>query len=133
MRSAAMRLRQLGSTQSITFFAPPEVHQSILDFRNKRHGDLLDSSDVVCWLLEQTCNGNEQLQQLYLVQGAEFCRRTHAAWEYSDFLTDLAHRTAYLQVLQQPEQQTLEQLYKPKLDSKDSITTPFVLPKAPQK
>ncbi|KAI9858561.1 MAG: hypothetical protein M1813_007366 [Trichoglossum hirsutum] len=64
---AAMRLRQLGSAQSITFFAPPEVYQT--------------------------------------------------------------HRTAYLQVLQQPEQHTLEQLYKPKLDSKDSITTPFVSPK----
>ncbi|KAI9772802.1 MAG: hypothetical protein M1839_002303 [Geoglossum umbratile] len=126
---AAMRLRQLGSTQSITFFAPPEVHRSILDLRNKKHGDFPDSSDVVYWLLEQTCSSNEQLQKLYFVQGTEFCHRTHAAWEYSNFLTDLVHRTAYVQVLQQPEQQTLEQLYRPKLDSKHSITTVSLSPK----
>ncbi|KAI9765661.1 MAG: hypothetical protein M1840_007218 [Geoglossum simile] len=125
---AAMRLRQLGSTQSITFFAPPEVHQSILDLRNKKHGDFLDSSDVVCWLLEQTCSSNEQLQQLYFAQGTEFCHRTHAAWEYSNFLTDLVHRTAYLRVLQQPEQQTLEQLYSPNSDTKHSITTASLSP-----
>ena len=118
-----MRLRQLGSTQSITLFAPPEVHQSILDLCNKKHGDHLDSFDVICWLLEQTCSGNEQLQQLHLAQGADFCRRTYAAWEHSEFLTDSKHRTAYLQVLRQPEQQTLEQLYKPECDSEYNITT----------
>jgi hypothetical protein len=118
-----MRLRQLGSTQSIIFFAPPEVHRSILDLREKKHGDHLDSSDVVYWLLEQTCSGNQQLQQLYFAQGADFCRRTHAALEYSNFLTNSRHRTAFLQVLQQPEQQTLEQLYKPKLESQHSTAT----------
>ena len=118
-----MRLRQLGSTQSITFFAPPEVHQSILDLCNKKHGDHLDSFDVICWLLEQTCSGNEQLQQLYFAQGADFCCRSYAAWKNSRFLTDVEHRTAYLQVLQQPEQQTLERLYKPTLDLEHNITT----------
>lgn len=125
---AAMRLRQLGFTQCLTFFAPPEVHQNILDLRNKKHSDRLDSSDVICWLLEQTCSANEQLQQLYFAQGADFFRRTHAAWEYSSFLTNLDHRTAYLRVLQQPEQQTLEQLYKPKLDSKHATTDAYFFP-----
>ena len=50
-----MRLRQLGTTQSVVFFAPPEVHQSILDCQKKTNHDKIDSSDVVTWLLEQTC------------------------------------------------------------------------------
>lgn len=58
---AAMRLRQLGTTQSILWVAPPEVHQSILDLQSKQEGDSIDSYDVICWLLKQTRIGIEQL------------------------------------------------------------------------
>lgn len=44
--SAAMRLRQLGTTQVISFFIPPEVHQSIADLQNKTMHEFIDSSDV---------------------------------------------------------------------------------------
>jgi hypothetical protein len=48
LKSAAMRLRQLGTSQSITFFIPPEVRQVIADLRAKSkpktHG--IDSHDV---------------------------------------------------------------------------------------
>jgi hypothetical protein len=106
-----MRLRQLATTQSVAFFAPPEVHQSILDLRKKKHGVMLDSSDVISWLLEQTCGGIEQLQPLYFSQGADFCRRAQAALDNSDFIADSDQRETYLQSLRQIEQQTLEQLY----------------------
>ena len=106
-----MRLRQLGTTQSITFFAPPEVHQSIIDLRKKKLSDPLYSYDVVCWLLEQTCHGIEQLQPLYFSQGADFCRRAQAALDYPEFAANSQQREAYLASLRQIEQQTLEQLY----------------------
>jgi hypothetical protein len=120
-----MRLRQLGTTQSIVFFAPPEVHQSILDVCRKRRGEVLessriDSSHVVCWLLEQTCRANEHLQNLYLAQGTDFCRRTDAQWKYVKFLTDNRHREAYLRVIQHPERQSLEQLYGVLIDTQPS-------------
>lgn len=124
-----MRLRKLGSTQSIAFFAPPEVHQSIMDLQNKSHGDYLDSSDVVYWLLEQTCSVNEQLQPLYFAQGIDFCRRAHAALAYSGFLNNPEHRSMYLNVLEQPERQTLEQLYRPRLNSKTSTSTESLFPR----
>lgn len=41
-----MRLRQLGTTQSVTFFAPPEVNQSIRDLCMKLDDDPVDSGDV---------------------------------------------------------------------------------------
>jgi hypothetical protein len=111
-----MRLRQLGTTQSVVFFAPPEVHHSILDVCKKIDGrptysSHIDSSHVVTWLLEQTCRANEHLQNLYLAQGSDFCRRIGAQWKNSNFLTDSSHREAYLKVVQHPERQTLEQLY----------------------
>ncbi|KAF4631564.1 hypothetical protein G7Y89_g6567 [Cudoniella acicularis] len=117
---AAMRLRQLGTTQSIVFFAPPEVHQSILDVCGKRRGEVLDSSHVVYWLLEQTCRANEHLQNLYLAQGTDFCRRTNAQWKNAKFLTENGHREAYLRVIQYPERQTLEQLYGVVTDTQPS-------------
>lgn len=36
-----MRLRQLGTTQAVTFFVPPEVHQEVVDLRGK-----LTTSDI---------------------------------------------------------------------------------------
>ena len=120
-----MRLRQLGSTQSIVFFAPPEVDQSILDVCRQRWEEKLDSSDidcshVVCWLLEQTCRANEHLQNLYLAQGTDYCRRTDAQWKNVKFLTKTSHREAFLRVIQHPERQTLEQLYGEMTDTQTS-------------
>src|SRR5271155_1728048 len=120
-----MRLRQLGTTQSIVFFAPPEVHQSILDVCEKRCGEVIDSSHinsshVVSWLLEQTCRANEHLQNLYLAQGTDFCRRTNAQWKNVKFLTEKGHREAYLKVIQHLERQTLEQLYGVMTDTQPS-------------
>lgn len=113
-----MRLRQLGSQQSITWMAPPEVHQSILDLQSKAPGDPIDSHDVILWLLKQTCVGIEQLQPLYFSQGVDFCRRTEAALTSKEFLVDEMQRRAYLQVLRCAEQQTLEELYGPKSHAK---------------
>jgi len=116
-----MRLRQLGTSQSITFFAPPEVHQSILDLRKKKLGDPLYSHDVIYWLLEQTCSGIEQLQPLYFSQGASFCRRAQAALDHPEFVANPQQREAYLGSLRQVEQQTLEQLYGHNTKAKPSI------------
>ncbi len=132
-----MRLRQLGTTHTVVFFAPPEVNQSILDVRENRDKDVevantsnrsfgfstvglrpytqpITSFDVVRWLLEQTCRANEQLQPLYFAQGLDFCRRFQAAVDEPDFLTKVGPRTTYLATLLQQEQQTLVELYAPK-------------------
>ncbi|KAK2766241.1 hypothetical protein FQN54_007757 [Arachnomyces sp. PD_36] len=122
---AAMRLRQLGSTQSITWVSPPEVHQSIIDFQEKGLEDSVDSYDVICWLLKQTCVGMEQLQPLYFSQGVDFCRRTEAAITSKEFLSDNAQRKDYLEVLRCAEQQTLEELYGLKGSSKPGLKHKF--------
>ncbi|KAI1493235.1 hypothetical protein F5X96DRAFT_622924 [Biscogniauxia mediterranea] len=108
---AAMRLRQLHTTQSITFFAPLEVNQSIRDFCHLANYERIDSSHVISWLLEQTCRTNEDMRNLYIAQGIDFCRRTDAVWCNPQFLTRVDHREKLLGVLRQPERQTLEQLY----------------------
>jgi hypothetical protein len=106
-----MRLRQLGTTQSMAFLCPPEVYQSILDTCQKLAGYRITSSDVIRWLLEQTCIAIEQYQPLYHSQGVEFCRRTQAALDNCNFTTNPNQREDYLSAVRQVEQQTLKQLY----------------------
>jgi hypothetical protein len=119
---AAMRLRQLGTSQTVVFFAPPEVHLSILDLRQKKDGDKVDSYDVICWLLEQTCSGIEQLQPLYYSQGYDYCRRAQATLTNPNLLCNAEQREAFLEVLRPPEQQTLRQLYGFKSKTKAAKT-----------
>lgn len=125
-----MRLRQLGSTQSIVFFAPPEVHQSIIDVGGSGYKQHIDSSHVVRWLLEQTSRANEQMHDLYMAQGVDFCRRINAQWENEKFLSDKDHRAKFLKVIQYPERQTLEQLHggkdKPQASSHIDMSFPMV-------
>ncbi|RDL37029.1 Uncharacterized protein BP5553_04462 [Venustampulla echinocandica] len=120
---AAMRLRQLSTSQSVVFFAPPEVHQSIMDLRKYKSGAVIDSYDVICWLLEQTCSEIELLQPLYFSQGIDFCRRAQAALDNQDFLADSDHRKIYLASLRCIEQQTLEQLYGFNIKAKTFTTS----------
>ena len=108
-----MRLRQLAISQSVVFFAPPEVHQSILNFRGQSAKGLIDSRDVIAWLLEQTCCSIEQIQPLYISQGLEYCRRRLAAQTNSEASFQQDQRKAYLKVLEQPERYSLENLYAP--------------------
>ncbi|KAL6891856.1 hypothetical protein GGI43DRAFT_200758 [Trichoderma evansii] len=110
---AAMRLRQLSTTQSVTFFAPPEVDMSIRDICGRKfpikYG--IESSHVIFWLLEQTCRANEDLHPLFRAQGIDFCRRANAVLQYPEFLTSKSSKSSLVKVLQQQEHQTLEQLY----------------------
>lgn len=117
-----MRLRQLATTQRVIFFSPPEVHQSITDLCGKK---IIKSSDVIRWLLEQSCSGIEQMQPLYFSQGVDFCRRTQGALDNSNFLTQGDQRDAYLDILRQNEQQTLVQLYRPSRPKPTKALGPF--------
>ncbi|KAH6856123.1 hypothetical protein B0I37DRAFT_317555 [Chaetomium sp. MPI-CAGE-AT-0009] len=122
---AAMRLRELGSTQSVIFFAPPEVHQSILDVCRLWSHPHIKSSNVITWLLEQTCQVNDQLRALYLAQGYDFCRRANSQLLHGDFLTDASQRSAFLDSIRRPERQTLGELYGTKTSK---ASQPFAEP-----
>lgn len=108
---AAMRLRQLSTTQSVAFFAGPEVHQSIMDVCQLPINAFIHSGHVVHWLLEQSCCANEHLANLHLAQGVDFCQRLNAQWKYDQFLTSDEQRMMLLNVIRQQERQTLNQQY----------------------
>lgn len=88
---AAMRLRQLGTTQLVTFYAPPEVDRSIRDICKKKDREYIQSPDVLQWLMTNTCDGIEALQPLYYAQGTDFCRRKQAELDFPRFVSDSQH------------------------------------------
>lgn len=125
-----MRLRQLGTTQSVAFLAPPEVFQGILDLRMAHTQELFRSSnitsrDVVRWLLEQSCKANEQMMSLYVSQCRDFCRRTDVLWKYPEYATSQNDLEKVLGVIRQEEQQTLHQMYGPRLPSQQTAAIPL--------
>ncbi|KAF2802677.1 uncharacterized protein BDZ99DRAFT_454339 [Mytilinidion resinicola] len=114
LAQAAMRLRLLGQSQAVTFFSPPEVHQSILDLRKKSEGSWLDSSDVIAWLLEQSCNALEQSEPLFFMQGNSYLQQVQAKIDNPDYLERLHQRDRFLSVVRSKELHTLKELYEPK-------------------
>ncbi|KAI0414956.1 hypothetical protein F5X98DRAFT_389453 [Xylaria grammica] len=110
---AAMRLRQLKTTQSVCFYGPREVERNIKDFHGLGPYAKIDSSHVVSWLLEQTCRSVEDLRGLYVAQGVDFCHRTDAISHCKDVMTNGSERRKLLRVLRQPERKTLQELYGP--------------------
>lgn len=116
---AAMRLRQLATTQSIAFIAPPEVYTSALSLRSVHRPKIaasqpLKSTDIVHWLLEQSCEASDNMMSLHIAQGFDFCRRTDALLDFRKSSQKKTKRDKLLQETQQPEGQTLEQLYGPR-------------------
>lgn len=118
---AAMRLRQLQISQSICWLAPPEVDQSITDAQAPGRNGELDSYDVVWWLLEQSCRSIEQSLPLFTVQGETFCEQVQAKLENPEFAENTEHREEVLKSLHQVERQTLENLYDPATQERDSL------------
>jgi hypothetical protein len=127
---AAMRLRQLATTQSVSFVAPPEVYTSVLSLRSAHSRNVaapqtLESTDVVHWLLEQSCEASDNMMSLHIAQGFDFCRRTDARLEFRKSSQKKKQMNALLQKTQQPEGQTLEQLYGPKQQTSSTNLKPF--------
>ncbi|KAI1274441.1 hypothetical protein F5Y07DRAFT_410255 [Xylaria sp. FL0933] len=108
---AAMRLRQLQTTQSLCFYGPQAVESSIRDFNKLRSHETINSSHVVPWLLEQTCRSIEDLKPLYVAQGIDFCQRTDVIWNCHNFMSEETEREKILCVLRQPERKTVPELY----------------------
>lgn len=106
-----MRLRQLSTSQSITFIASPEAHHGIVEVNKVNKYAKIDSSHVIMWLLEQTCRSNESLGNLHRSQGLSYIQRQDAELANQDYLIDVKQRKALIEVLQQPEKARLSQLY----------------------
>ncbi|EAQ92064.1 hypothetical protein CHGG_00299 [Chaetomium globosum CBS 148.51] len=108
---AAMRLRELGSTQPSSFSPLSKCIRASSMSAECRVTDPSTHPMSFLGLLEQTCRVNDQLRDLYLAQGYDFCRRVNSQLLHADFLTDATQRSALLDSIRRPERQTLPEMY----------------------
>lgn len=120
-----MRMRKLGSGQSVVFCIPREVKFNILEFNGKDSESNIDVSDVLCWAVSETWAEVRRSIPLWAVQGRRFVHQ-QGLW-HNDRQEDFPEMTpSQAESFLEPECQTLEQRYKPCRD--ESPTTAHSVP-----
>ena len=112
-----MRMRQLGYGQSVRFFSPPEVHNKLLEHTGKEGGDDIRTSDIIEWVIHETCSQTQKSIPLWASQGIGHQAR-QSAWD--QYFESNDHSTL-TEVWQQPEFHTLEEMYGVSDTQKHSI------------
>ena len=110
---AAMRLRLLGQSQSVSFYSPAEVHQSILDRLNKNDSFHPDSTAVLAWVFGQTCDILEQQEPSYFAQALQYMQQKQARLSYPFFLNNEHARSEFLSAVLQKEALLIRDMYQP--------------------
>ncbi|QRV92775.1 kinase-like protein [Ceratobasidium sp. AG-Ba] len=78
-----MRMRKLGSGQSVIFCAPPEIDHQIRKAAKITSGDRIDALDVIRWAMLETCKDLEHHISHWAQQGVEYNRRLEAQNSYA--------------------------------------------------
>ncbi|KAF8526592.1 hypothetical protein BU17DRAFT_62083 [Hysterangium stoloniferum] len=110
---ACMRMRQLGHTHSVLFFASEEIRKKIQEAINSTD-DKLDSSHVLLWTMRETCTQIKENGALWASQGLNFDIRDRAWARYNDGIISVADLAG---VLLEKESFTLDELYGIKKDT----------------
>jgi hypothetical protein len=70
--AACMRMRKLGEGQSVGFYVPEEIKIKILERVVKADHISIEVSDVISWVLSETCIDIRRSMPLWAVQGQHF-------------------------------------------------------------
>lgn len=124
-----MRMRKLTQGQSVVTFAPPEVKTSITQLLGKSDKDQLNISNVISWLLEQTCLHIDRYYPIWLSKGLSHTRRRleydSAVSASGGDLEMMIHQASLVERLMEEtkerEARTLEELYLDRSDSLESL------------
>ena len=100
------------------FTAPPEVHQSILEFIGDGLNRELSGLDVIAWSLEQSCLNIERCQPLRIMQGLGYLHRQKVAQCFFERLPHERNVTEDVgpdeeKAFREKDNQDLNELYAP--------------------
>jgi hypothetical protein len=101
-----MRMRKLGTGQSVAFIVPDEISIKIRERTNKSPDVAIEVRDVICWSITETWQDLKRSMPLWAVQGERFERNKN---RLRGAATTLADAEAFLE----DEAQTLQARYKP--------------------
>jgi len=115
-----MRMRNLGHGQSVSFFAPPEVHHKVLKHCNKIGSSLpIETIDILSWVMHETCIQTQQSLSLWAHRGIGHQTR-QKAWRM--YLCNEIDGNRLATTWKEPAAKTLTELYSTSNRSRDSLT-----------
>ncbi|KAG8752032.1 hypothetical protein FRC14_007412, partial [Serendipita sp. 396] len=106
LAQGCMRMRKLGSSHSLVFFAPEEVAASVKRV-SRREGDIT-VPEVVMWTMKETCRQLDNNAPLWAIQGHEFAKRK-IGWDSLEGQKATADQVE--EAFSQPDSRTLNQHY----------------------
>jgi hypothetical protein len=110
LAQACMRMRKLAVSQSVRFFAPPEVDNSIRAFLNQPAG-AIDSSHVVRWAIHQSCQALKSQKSIWTLRGLSHSRRRIASTLHLTDDGQVIDPDRYLETIRERESRPVTELY----------------------
>ncbi|QRW06904.1 kinase-like protein [Ceratobasidium sp. AG-Ba] len=102
-----MRMRKLGSGQSVMFCAPPEIDDQIRKAAKLTSQNRIDALDVIRWAMLETCKDLEHHISHWAQQGVEYNRRLEAQKSYASGSNIETLKQGWMT----PESRSLEEMY----------------------
>ncbi|KAK5382430.1 hypothetical protein LTR20_005937 [Exophiala xenobiotica] len=110
LAQACMRMRKLAVSQSVRFFAPPEVDNSIRAFLQQPAG-AIDSSHVVRWAIHQSCQALKSQKSIWTLRGLSHSRRRIASTLHLSDDGQVIDPDRYLETIRERESRPVTELY----------------------
>lgn len=110
LMQGAMRMRKLAVSQSLSFFAPPEVDSNIRALM-KNPAATIDSADVLRWVIYQSCESLKRQKSTWVVKGLLHRRRQIASSKYLLGEGEVSDADAFLNTIREREGRSLPDLY----------------------
>ena len=111
-------MRKLGHGHSIMFFAPLEVDRRIRSVASKGPLGVINTMDILQWVIRETCDDIQQRAPHWVQQGTDHTSR-YAAW--TSFCRDELSSNKLSDRWLQPEAKKLEELYAPHKSSNAAL------------
>ncbi|KAJ3543984.1 hypothetical protein NM208_g3286 [Fusarium decemcellulare] len=110
---ACMRMRKLGKGQTVVFCIPREIEQKILrEYKQSSASSGITVSDVICWVINETCLDLRRAMPLWLNQGLRFYEQERIWRESYE-----ANKSKWAEKFKEDEAQSLEDRYRPRQTS----------------
>ena len=108
---ACMRMRKLAVSQTVRFYAPPEVDRAIRNTMKDPSEDIT-SFHVVQWAIHESCLALKKQGPLYASRGLLHTRRTLAAEDYVAPDGRVVNPARYLDTIRERESRPVSELYR---------------------
>ncbi|KAF4967332.1 hypothetical protein FSARC_5098 [Fusarium sarcochroum] len=117
---ACMRMRKLGKGQTVEFCIPWEIEQKIIELKGREDAGKreISVSDVLCWVITETCLDLRKAIPLWLNQGVRFSRQREFWLKASKSAGSQDTIPEWAELFLEDEAQTLDQRYRPQHGSK---------------